>query len=111
MIKGIQIKSDGSILSIDLADWEAIKAGIGGGYLQAVPFGETGAVLYCDEDGKNKGLPLNSIATVSSIKYQVGFSPDDYLVGDIILVGLPNQDGDDTSIPEELAKELLAFTS
>lgn len=49
-----------------------IKAGIGGGYLEAVP-GFTSIIIdgkrwdciaYCDEDGKHKNLETNNWATI-----------------------------------------------
>lgn len=38
---------------------EAMKAAIGGGWIEIVPLDRTGLELCCDEEGKLKGLPMN----------------------------------------------------
>lgn len=48
--------------------------------------------MYLDEEGKLKGLPLNPLA---SILYG---HPTDRIVGDVVVVGPPDVNGDDTDI-------------
>jgi hypothetical protein len=70
---------------------EALKAGIGGGYIEVVPYftryrGER-CVAFCDEDGKLHGLPVNRVAT--ALWYAQLTEPlalRDYLVGPIVIV-------------------------
>ena len=83
---------------------DALKAAIGGGQLQVVPFFNivehdgkvVRCVVFCDENGKNTGMPFNEAATAgwyASLCAQ-GKSPAndnnnavlDYLVGKIALV-------------------------
>jgi hypothetical protein len=71
----ITIRPDGSTSLMPVTkspDLETLKDGIGGGYLEAVPgftkfpF-ENGklapCVVFCDEDGKRKQMPVNAEAT------------------------------------------------
>jgi hypothetical protein len=70
---------------------EDLKAGIGGGYIEAVPFfaryqGDR-CVAFCDEDGKLKNMPVNSRATELWYGQMMGqFIPPDHLVGPIVIV-------------------------
>jgi hypothetical protein len=108
-MKGVYLKInvDGTI-DTTLADTpptlDKLKEGIGGGYIELVPLFNkidynrkiVHCVAFCDEDGKNKGLPLNKTATrlwETALKL-VGHpglkTPDgriaDYLVGSILVV-------------------------
>jgi hypothetical protein len=81
---------------LDRLQW--LKDGIGGGYLELVPYFKSirhadtmrNCVAFCDEDGKRKNLPYNAIATGwwdISIRRIAGCSCwPDYLVGDIAVV-------------------------
>jgi len=90
------------------------KAAIGGGWLELVdggPIDDTGrAVLWCDEEGKLKGLPVNARATLAAT-YLIGgagFDPRaDVLVGDVLITGV-GDDGETAGIP---AHALLALRS
>lgn len=70
-----------------------LKAGIGGGYLEAVPYFNKIAwdtevhrcVAFCDEEGKLKGLPINNRANVLWTN-AVGEYVSDVLVGDVVIV-------------------------
>jgi hypothetical protein len=77
---------------------EDLKAAIGGGYIEAVPYFwtvdhrgvEHRCVAFCDEEGKLKGMPVNPFATalwdlaIRRVK-GVGCEPD-FLVGRIAVV-------------------------
>jgi hypothetical protein len=72
---------------------DIIKGGLDGGSLEMVPYfdkislGGTvhRCVAFCDEDGKNKGLRLNVVATTV---WQRGLpSPiDDWLAGPVVIL-------------------------
>src|SRR5262245_34149875 len=89
------------------ADWAAmsewqrlewLKAGIGGGYLEVVPYFKSiehngvrrDCVAFCDEDGKRKQLPYNPVAQArweQAMRRAVGCGPNpDYLVGQIAVL-------------------------
>lgn len=69
-----------------------------GGYIEAVPYWEAHlgkpAVVYCNEEGKLDGLPLNQRAT--GLWWSVLGQPvDDVLVGDVVIVvDLPDKEED-----------------
>jgi hypothetical protein len=107
MPKGLIVKVDGTIGRANIGTLEQMKAAIGGGYVEAVPFGDTGATLLVDEEGKLKGLPFNRKASELCTKYEVGFADDDCIVGDMALIGNADSEGDMTDLPPELAEELL----
>jgi hypothetical protein len=65
---------------------EALQAGVGG-YIEEVPgftkFHRKACVAFCNEEGKLKGLPVNSVATNLWRKQtQAG----DFLVGNVVIV-------------------------
>jgi hypothetical protein len=100
----IVIRPSGSLKKTPLdaePSLETLKAGLDGGYLEAVPgFNQfpldngklAPAVVYCDEDGKRKQLPINAVAT--QIWYAIlkadgrplrdGWK--DYLVGNVVVL-------------------------
>lgn len=70
-----------------------------GGQLEAVLLYEPDAYLYCNEDGRVLRLPLNLRATVLAICHSWR-SRRDYIVGDVIVAGPADDDGNDTSVPD-----------
>lgn len=77
---------------------EQLKKGIGGGYLELVPWFKTvpwqgvimDCVAFCDEEGKLKELPVNQLATalwVYAMERSTGTHPSsDYLVGQVAVL-------------------------
>lgn len=58
------------------------------------------ACMYVNEEGLLIGLPFNERATKLSFLFQ----SDNLLVGDAVIIGASDEEGDDTDIPEWLAK-------
>lgn len=87
---------------------EAYQA-IVGGYIEMVSLTLTLAgekcdvALFCNEEGKLSGLPLNRRAT------EMARIPGDFLVGDVFLVGPPDDEGNETDVP--LSKCFEALTT
>lgn len=67
-----------------------------GGHVQGVPF--PGGSLFVNDDGKSAGLPANDFATQLCAAFAVGLAEDDYIVGNAVLVGEPNAEGELTSV-------------
>lgn len=71
-----------------------------GGYIEAVYGSADGRVLYCNEDGKRLGLPVNAVATA---RLRHLLRPGDVLVGDVVLctraeTGDEGNEGDDPDL-------------
>ncbi len=79
-----------------------------GGYIEGVPamddaggFDES-YTAYCNEEGKLDGLPVNRPAT--KFCRVDGF---DVLVGPVVIIGPPDEEGDDTPLPEAVRMRLV----
>ena len=66
-----------------------------GGYIEVVPLGG-GMLMVLNEEGKLKGLPINRRATE--------LYPSDIIVGDVIITGLSDEDGEFTAAPTSLVE-------
>lgn len=66
--------------------------------VEAKVLGRGAAYMYMCEEGKQQGLPVNHVATrlIRSI-----ISPDDFVVGTVVIVGPPDINGEDTSVSDE----------
>ena len=85
----------------------AMRALVGGGYLEAVIVHDRTAglswVAYCDDNGKDKGLPANEIAT--ALAWLAGWQPfpGDRLVGPVAFCGTTGDCGEADVPPALLA--------
>lgn len=66
-----------------------------GGFIECVPNGISKAIIYCDEDGRDKKLPPNFII-------QDRFGGKHLICGPVIMLGPVDDDGDTTSLTQEL---------
>ena len=64
-----------------------------GGHVEVVPVQTDQFTAYCNEEGKLNGLRMNYPATVFC-----GLRGD-VLVGDVVIIGPPDENGDDTPLP------------
>ena len=95
-MKALGITAEGEVVVNDnfsgsLSDMQAAV----GGYIEVALTSLPGVIAYINEEGKMQGLPLNEAAT-ALLKYP----NDDYVVGDMLILGAPNWNGDDTDVPE-----------
>jgi len=75
------------------------------GYLEVIPQNFNSRVtMYADEDGKRNDKPINMLATILS-----GLYPQDYVVGDVVIVGAPDEKGDDQGLTPELVAAVLSI--
>lgn len=101
----IQIKAEGEAGIVDYpadSSYEFLRDSVHG-YIECLDFEYRGvqATLWLNEEGKLVGLPYNPVATqyVRSI-----IMPHDYIVGDVVLTGLPDEEGNTTGLTiEEVA--------
>jgi len=68
------------------------------GYLEAVMFPDRSAVMYLNEQGKLEGLIKNEMADYLAHISQAIFEHD-YIAGNVVLVGPPDVEGNDTTLP------------
>ena len=95
----ITIKADGtkSVESVETIDLDFLQEAVGG-YIEAVGLSSYDAVMYVNEEGILRGLPVNPEA--SDIAGQI-------LVGDVIIVGQTNSEGEDTGLSDEQIASFL----
>ncbi len=96
---------------LEPADADAYRRLVGG-YLQVVNLDRPPASMYVNEEGKlTEGLSVNRRATALLWVHNSAFRDADYIVGDAFLVGVPDAEGNDTSVPAELVKLLFETES
>lgn len=105
MPKAIVITPDAKVTIKELANYDAIRTELNGGWLEAL-YPCVDVVAYIDEEGKLKNLPANPLATGLMINMlaETGriLIPGDYICGNIIFLGIKETDDgrDDDNIPE-----------
>lgn len=102
MKKAIIITTEGGIEEFETdADFESIKAVVGW-WIEHVTLAKDNVPIgsmYVNEKGKDLDLPINKIATELFLQ---GRKYHDFIVGNAIIFGLPNEDGFDTSVTQEI---------
>jgi hypothetical protein len=109
-MKVLQIRTNGDIEEIEIdKGLESLQKSVGGmiEYLQVTD--EVHA--FIDEEGKLKGKKVNALATMVCCHFDVGLMPGDLIVGDMVLLGSLNEDGeadgDSYDIPDNWESGLL----
>jgi len=90
-VKAVSIRADGSVEEFDQS-YETIKERVGG-WLEIAPTPGSPFVMFCDEEGKLKNRPFNLTANTLANQYR---NWEDPLCGDVVLVGLPDDEGENT---------------
>ncbi|TFB85817.1 DUF3846 domain-containing protein [Cryobacterium algoricola] len=80
-----------------------------GGYIEAVDLGPLGASFFAHDESKLIGSPINRRATLAWWLACPYMRHRDTIGGDVVLVGLPDSEGDTKSVPDELIA--LLFTT
>lgn len=73
-----------------------------GGWIELVPIADRTVTMYCNEEGKIHGLPVNITATLL-----LESGNPDVIVGDVVITGPEDKLGYDTSLSEKWVKENL----
>lgn len=89
-ITAVVILTDGTASEID-GDYESLKAALDGGWLEIAPTPGSPFMMFCDEEGKLKGLPFNERANTLANRYR---SWEDPLAGNVVIVGPVDGDGE-----------------
>lgn len=85
---------------------DALQAVVGG-YIECVTMDDGQWHLYCNEEGKLDGLPINVSAT--AFAHHMGWPRGDVLVGRVILLG-NGRDGEEADLPASVLKAWQDFT-
>ena len=103
-MKALKITADGNVDQIEVNGYEDLKEHIGG-WLEGLHLTDD-MFAYIDEEGKMKGLPYNVLATALCQVKQVGLAPTDFISGTMLIVGSPDEEGNDTNVPFNLEYNL-----
>lgn len=104
MKTAVTIGTDGSITEFVLDDANGLEQlqALVGGWLEGVDLGD--AFMYVNEEGKIDGLPVNASAT---LLFHAVHGPHDIIVGNVVLVGQSDENGDETSLSESQVATML----
>lgn len=99
-VKALVVTPEGdfSSLTIKRENYKVLNDLVGD-WIEAI-YG-TDWMAYLNEEGKLQGLPINLPATTIAIS-QGWHGGGDILVGTVVFVGRPDEEGFDTSAPERL---------
>ena len=107
MTKTLQVLTDCSFnSSIEDTELETLQDAVGG-LIQAVDL-TTSLTMWCNEEGKLIGLPVNPVATAMWTRY---FGETDVIVGNVVFTGGCDEDGNTTSILQEDADKIEKLSS
>lgn len=107
MVQGIiiPVDTDEPLRGIDTAQPDAIANAVGG-LMEAVDLYDLGVTVYVNESGLLRHLPFNSRASFLWWYHVPSARQRALLVGDAVIVGLPDDNGADTEVPTA-ARDLL----
>lgn len=107
MVRGLVIPADESepIEERDFAALEDYQVAVGG-FIEPVDIPDLVITIYVNEDGLLQQLPLNSRATFLWWYHVPESRQGAMLVGDVVIVGWPDKNGDNTDVPTNVAQLL-----
>lgn len=85
----------------------AAKQRLVSGHIEVVRLNYPSALLYMNEEGKLRDLPTNTRATALWWVHDIRYLAADHIQGDAFVLGMPNEDGESTSVPDDLVQLLL----
>lgn len=100
MVKGLLVPLDetASIETREFAGLDDYQAAVGG-WIEPVDVPSLGVTIYVNEEGLIRQLPLNTRATFLWWFHVPAARQKAMLVGDAVLVGMPDHKGDSTDVP------------
>ena len=107
MVQGIIIPADNTapLTASRLDSLENYMRAVGG-WIEAVDIPDLGVTLYVNEEGLIRDLPFNRRATFLW-RFHVRQARNARLVGDVAVVGLTDDEGENTELPSDLRRRLL----
>lgn len=109
MKKALRVTTKGDITEIDLSrdSLTALQEGVGG-WVQAIDLTTT-MTMWCNEEGKLEGLPHNPFAQAMWDKAFGAHT--DYIVGDVVFTGTPDDEGYTQSVTAEDERVIRAMVA
>jgi len=109
-MKVLRIRTNGVVEEIEIENsLDGMQKAVGG-MIEFIPMTDE-VHAYIDEEGKLKGKETNAKATWACCRFNVGLQPGDLIVGDMILLGSLNADGEcdgnSYDIPDNWESEFL----
>lgn len=78
-----------------------------GGWIEAIDLPDVGITIYVNEEGLLRQLPFNPRATFLWWYHQAEARQQTMLVGNALVVGLPDRSGESTDVPDAVAELFL----
>jgi hypothetical protein len=110
MAKALIIKTDGTHEVKDFTvgnSYELIREGVGG-WIECVALPELNADMWVNEEGKLVGLPFNASGTALWVSH---YGLTDIILGDIVITGGADDEGDTIGLTEEALAKVLALVA
>lgn len=109
MVTGIVIPAgnDEPLRELDTTNQDAIWVAVDG-LIDAVDLPDLGVSIYVNEAGLIRHLPFNSRASLLWWYHVPADRQRALLVGDAVIVGMPDEDGADTEVPAAAREMLLS---
>jgi hypothetical protein len=92
--------------SIEDTELETLQEAVGG-LIQAVDLTPS-LTMWCNEEGKLVGLPVNPVATAMWTRY---FGESDIILGDVVFTGGSDEEGETTAILSDDADAIKKLCS
>lgn len=108
MVKGLFVPLDDTALiePREFSELDHYQSAVGG-WIESVDIPLLGVTIYVNEEGLARQLPLNPRATFLWWFHVPAARQRAMLVGDAVIVGMPDRRGDSTDVPEAVL-ELMA---
>ena len=107
MVQGIYVPMiDGELEVREFAQTSKLQGSVGG-WIEAVDVPDPGITIYVNEEGLVRRLPFNSRASFVWW-YHVPGATQAMLVGNAVIIGQPDEDGNDTDVPQTVI-DLLTY--
>jgi hypothetical protein len=112
MVKGLVVPATESMPLVvqEFSKFEEYQDAVGG-WIEAVDVSNLGVTIYVNEDGRSHHLPFNSRATFLWWYSMPHARSGAMLVGDVVIVGLPDRNGNNTDIPSDVLEKLTSESS
>ncbi len=92
-----------SLVNLETQALETLQDAVGG-YVQAIDLDNNQMTMWCNEEGKMIGLPHNPFGQMF---WEKMYDRTDYIVGDIVLTGGADDEGETIGLTDEQITEIM----